>query len=145
MINWVELNEHQRQQIIESSTDLIRTLTRELGDETGIRLWEQISEVLGQDAKVDIFFGLLDESRRGVIRVKKIPIDQLIPFIKVIRNATGASLKEAKELAESIAGRYDPMSMTRSTPDEDGVVRLKVGQKYREVRTELLRMGATLA
>jgi hypothetical protein len=115
---------------------MIQTLTRELGDETGLVLWDQISKILGDDARADIFFELLDPNRGGVIRIRTVPVDQLIPFIKLIRTCTSLGLKEAKDLAETVVGQLDSQSMPMLT--------LRVRKNFRETRMELLKMGAKL-
>lgn len=134
MIDWNNLDDAQRDQITVSSLDLMRTLTVTMGTDCGMKTWERITEVLGDDAKAAIFFSMLTGSSGATIRVSAYPSDQKVSFIKIVRNYTGMGLKEAKDLSDLIGNPY-PKTYIEFKVKSSG---------YQSCRSELRAIGATL-
>lgn len=100
--------EEFKHRIIADSTNLIRSISQAYGAEDGMQLWDTISQVLDPDIKGEIFMSLLGgESnnncnmllkgvQKGVILAHKVQV------IKTIREYTGMSLLEAKNISDDL-------------------------------------------
>jgi ribosomal protein L7/L12 len=96
-MEYAELNENQKDEVLNSSMNLMRTITDIWGAERGMELWDSIATTLGQDVKGAIFFAMLTGEGLGDVILTKVNTNQAIETIKAIRAATGMGLKEAKD------------------------------------------------
>lgn len=60
----------EKQDVICSAVNFVRTLTDFYGAEEGQKLWDQIGTVLGKDIKGEMFFAMLTGSYRDRICIK---------------------------------------------------------------------------
>jgi len=102
-IEFDALSPESQDRLINSSLNLMRDLTEIHGSERGMALWDKISEVLGNDLKGKLFFGMISGhySFNGVMFTKT-NTNSPVPAIKAIRTATGAGLKEAKDIYDYV-------------------------------------------
>lgn len=88
-----------KERIINDGIHFIRSITECYGPDEGMKLWEQIADVLDPSVKGDIFFAMLTGTHTTRIKISGIVSDR-ISVIKTIRNITGFGLKEAKDLSD---------------------------------------------
>ena len=108
------MNDENRRQLISDGIAFMRSITDQYGTETGLQLWDRICEVLDPNVKGEIFIAMLTGDTRARLNISCHP-DQYstyrIPHIKAIREVTGLSLKEAKDLSDLMANNQ-PVSIT---------------------------------
>ena len=95
--------------VVRDGIRFLQSLTIHYGQEEGLRIWDGIGEVVGQDVKGRIFFTMITgeaPTRVGFLTTTAAD-GYAVPIIKAIRGSTGLSLKEAKDA-------YDA-SLTRRT------------------------------
>ena len=104
--DYASLTVEEKHQLIHDSLALMRTLTELWGSHAGILLWEKISEAIGNDAKGEIFFGMMTgKYMPGVVFVKTASPTDFIQMIKDVRTATGFGLKEAKDFCDHVKNK----------------------------------------
>lgn len=93
--------------VIRDGIRFLESLTRHYGQEEGLRIWEGIGEVVGQEVKGQIFFAMLtgEMSTRVGFLQGTASQDYAVPCIKAIRGATDMGLKEAKDAYDNSATR----------------------------------------
>ena len=87
--------------VIADGIRFLESITRHYGTDEGQRIWEGIGDVVGAEVKGKIFFALLTGEIGNRVRFLVGAADHngnAIAVIKAIRIATGAGLKEAKDL-----------------------------------------------
>lgn len=90
--------EDHKATVISSGLQFMRSITEAYGADTGIELWEQITNVLDPDIKGEIFFAMVTGSYNDTVYIKGVaPAANAVACIKEIRNWTGLGLKEAKD------------------------------------------------
>lgn len=120
----ITLTEEQAQYIVPASVDFIRVLTEQLGAEAGMQAWENINTAFGNDIKGRVFFAMLTGADIGTkVTIKGLlgryygmpnnfPVapnglgKEKISAIKLIRQHTGAGLKEAKDVMDGLESNY---------------------------------------
>lgn len=100
--DYVSLTAEEKHQLIHDSLCLMRTLTELWGSDAGILLWEKISEAIGNDAKGEIFFGMVTGKYMPGVVVINSASNDFVGMIKAVRNSTGVGLKEAKDLCDAV-------------------------------------------
>ena len=102
--------EEHKSRVIQDGICLIQSITECYGAETGMELWSKIAEVLDPSVKGEIFFAMLTGQVGGKMRVSisaETKLNQYhhykISMIKVLRTATGMTLKDAKDFVEYLA------------------------------------------
>jgi len=75
----------------------LESLTRYYGAERGMEVWEQLGEVVGKDVQGQVFFAMLTGDTSNRVRISRGTCKEAVTAIKAIRQATGMSLKEAKD------------------------------------------------
>ena len=100
-MEYAELNDNQKDEVLNASMNMMRTITDIWGPERGMELWDGIATVLGQDIKGALFFAMLTGEGLGDVILTKVNTNQAVPVIKQIRYASGLGLKEAKDLYDS--------------------------------------------
>ena len=76
----------------------LESMTRYYGAEKGMALWESMGEALGDEIKGKVFFSMLTGETSGKVRFSAGTATDAVGVIKAIRSATGAGLKEAKDI-----------------------------------------------
>lgn len=76
----------------------LESMTRYYGAEKGMALWESMGEALGDEVKGKVFFSMLTGETSGRVRFSAGTATDAVGVIKAIRLATGAGLKEAKDI-----------------------------------------------
>lgn len=79
----------------------MRSITEAYGPEEGLKLWDQITNVLDPDVKGEIFLAMITGSYTDRIHISKIGHDR-VATIKAFRNfdKRRLGLKEAKDLSD---------------------------------------------
>lgn len=90
-----------RDDLISDSILFLRSICQYYGSEKGMEAWTTISKVLGDDIRSEIFINMLTGGN-FVIQISRSPdsAPNAIAVIKLIRQATGLGLKEAKDIWE---------------------------------------------
>ena len=92
-----------KQEIIQSGINFMRTITDAYGTDEGMKLWDTIASVLDPDVKGQIFFSMLTGEFNGIVTIhSSTPHANKIWLIKALRSVGGYSLKEAKDLCDSL-------------------------------------------
>ena len=120
--------------IIGAGMHFMRSITEAYGPEEGLKLWEQITEVLDPDVKGDIFLAMITGQYTDRIRVSGYTSANKIATIKAFRSydRRKLGLKEAKDLTDLIeTGR---------------IIELEVDPRNRsQIERELHSIGCKLA
>lgn len=94
----------ERNSIISSGLNFMRTITEVYGADEGMRLWETIADTLDPNLKGEIFFAMVAGTHDDTIvlrGVNHVNLDR-VRCIKEVRNWTGFGLKEAKDACDSV-------------------------------------------
>ena len=92
-----------KEQIIQSGMNFMRSITEAYGTDEGMKLWDTIASTLDPDIKGQIFFAMLTGEYNGIITISsRNPHSNKISVIKAIREVTGLGLKEAKDLSDML-------------------------------------------
>lgn len=93
--------------IIQSGINFIRSITESYGADEGMKLWDTIASTLDPDVKGQIFFAMLTGEFNDRITLGSFSNgSNRIAMIKAIRIVTGLGLKEAKDLSdETVSGK----------------------------------------
>ena len=92
-----------KQEIIQSGINFMRTITDAYGTDEGMKLWDTIASVLDPDVKGQIFFSMLTGEFNGIITIHTCSIHaNKVWRIKALRSVGGYSLKEAKDLCDTL-------------------------------------------
>lgn len=92
-----------KQEIIQSGINFMRTITDAYGTDEGMKLWDTIASVLDPDVKGQIFFSMLTGEFNGIVTIhSSVPNANKVWRIKALRSVGGYSLKEAKDLCDSL-------------------------------------------
>lgn len=95
--------EQNKQDIIQSGMNFMRSITEAYGADEGMKLWDTIASTLDPSVKGEIFFAMLSGDYNSIVRVSRVTVGaNKIDIIKEIRYHTGCGLKEAKDMADSI-------------------------------------------
>jgi hypothetical protein len=87
--------------VIADGIRFLESITRHYGHEEGLRVWDGIGNVVGNEIKGKIFFAMLTGEVGTRVRFIVGGAEQrgnAIQVIKAIRTATGLGLKEAKDM-----------------------------------------------
>lgn len=110
------ITEQTKFELIHSSINFLKTVTRAYGNEKGMQLWETIADTVDPSLKGDVFTAMLMGNYRGIIFVHSCQdSSNRVGMVKAIRSVDGSGLKEAKDLMEklvdgqSIEIKCDPM------------------------------------
>ena len=102
MIEYADLDQRTKDELLTNSANLMRTITETWGPEKGMELWEKIADTLGQDLKGALFFSMITGSTMGDVCLSKINPGVMIEIIKTIRTYSGLGLKEAKDIYDFV-------------------------------------------
>lgn len=85
--------------VISNGIRFLESLTRHYGPEKGQEVWEAMGNALGTEVKGKIFFAMIagNHSTR-TLKFSSTPASQGVPIIKALREYTGISLVEAKNI-----------------------------------------------
>lgn len=102
--------------LIQDSVWFLKSLCRYYGTDRGMEIWEKFGEILGNEVKGAVFFGMLENSDANgdILRVRAGTCAQAVDAIKAIRNATGMGLIEAKNLWD--ASKLAPTTIPVNNP-----------------------------
>ena len=102
MIDYADLTDAQKEELLKNGMTFMRTITEIWGAEQGMLLWEKIGEGISQDLKGALFFAMLTGEVKQDVKLSKIDSNHCVDIVKAIRYATGASLKEAKDVYDTV-------------------------------------------
>lgn len=92
--------------LIKSSLRFVSTITSILGDEAGMAAWDKIAEVIEPSLKGKIFFAMVTGEYEECYGLKQgqheLNPANKIQIIKTLRAATGMSLRDAKDAADTL-------------------------------------------
>lgn len=92
-----------KEDIIQSGINFMRSITEAYGSDEGMKLWDNIASVLDPDVKGQIFFALLTGEHNDRITITGCANHaNKISMIKAIRTVTGFSLKDAKDSLDNM-------------------------------------------
>ena len=104
--------------MIRNASEFVKSVTSYYGSEDGMALWERMTEVLDPEVKFDLFQVMIGAKTLVIERALMLSLDPIhddlfrgntnnyfIPLIKAIRRYSGASLKDAKGMADRLTGR----------------------------------------
>lgn len=92
-----------KEDVIQSGINFLRSITEAYGNDEGMQLWENIAKILDPDVKGQIFFALLTGQYNGIINIhSSVPNANKVWRIKALRAVANLSLKEAKELCDTL-------------------------------------------
>lgn len=93
-------------EVIYSGIGFLRDLSTYYGDERAMQLWDSLRDGMGRDVQNAILMTMLrgGYERRAVLSmgVASKEFTKKIEAIKAVRKATGAGLKDAKDLVERV-------------------------------------------
>jgi len=95
-----------KQDIIQSGMNFMRSITEAYGTDEGMKLWDTIASTLDPDVKGQIFFAMLTGEYTNIITVTShSPTANRVAMIKAIRTVDrrGPGLKEAKDMSDMIS------------------------------------------
>lgn len=93
-----------KQDIIQSGINFMRSITEAYGTDEGMKLWDTIANTLDPDIKGHIFFAMLTGEYNNVITISShVHNANRVSMIKAIRTITGMGLKEAKDLSDELS------------------------------------------
>ncbi len=101
-LDFTQLQEDQRIELVSSGIDFMRTITETWGPEKGMEMWDVIADTVGTDYKGAVFFAMLTGDFAGGITVTQINPTAPVPSIKAIRTISQYGLKEAKDIFDRI-------------------------------------------
>jgi hypothetical protein len=134
------LPEEHKVSIISNGLHFMRSITEAYGADKGMELWEQITCVLDEDVKGQIFFAMITGQYNDRILLKGIThyaTNNAVACIKEIRTWTGLGLKESKDIYDRLRNRtYE------SSPSQEFI---KVGpEQYSQAIAGLRNAGFTI-
>lgn len=107
--------EGHRDDIITAAAHFVQVITSAYGGDTGIALWERISEVIDPEVRDQLFMVMLSGESLGNSKIN-IPVQDLVrmktlshsrvEFIRFVRqhDSRKLGLKEAKDISDDIIG-----------------------------------------
>jgi|GEM_PF-5727017 len=125
------LDEIYQERIIEAGIEMMAAMTEAFGPERGKQVWDDMSDLLGNEIKYGVFTKMLmgHSSKKVTLRGPR-TYDNKVAVIKAIRAATGLGLKEAKEASESF-----------EHPGEVAIIKIASHIKRSEAVRELRLLG----
>lgn len=84
-------------EVIFDGIRFMESLSRCHGAERAIAVWDKIGEALGTEIKHRVFFAMLTGETSTRLRISRGTCNSAVEAIRLIRRATGMSLKEAKD------------------------------------------------
>ena len=90
---------------IRSTVMWLKSMQREHGTDVGMKCFDTMRAVFGEDMVGAVTFGLMDGFRGGDTVTISGDALQKIEAIKMVRSLTGMGLKEAKDAVEAAAWR----------------------------------------
>ena len=132
--------EDYKTSIISNGLHFMRSITEAYGADKGLELWDQITSVLDEDVKGQIFFAMITGQYNDRILLKGIGhagSNNAVGCIKEIRQWTGLGLKESKDIYDRLRNRtYE------SSPSQEFI---KVGpEQYSQAVAGLRNAGFTI-
>ena len=113
--------EEHKINLINDGITFIRSITEAYGAETGMELWEQISQSIDPELKGQIFFAMLTGDNVNTIELRYTTSpagnDSFINQIKEVRASTGLGLKDAKDLTDKVRSG-SPVKITLADPTQ---------------------------
>ena len=113
--------EEHKINLINDGITFIRSITEAYGSETGMALWEQISQSIDPELKGQMFFAMLTGDDVNSIELRGASTvegtDLFINQIKEVRFSTGLGLKDAKDLTDKVRSG-SPVKITLADPTQ---------------------------
>jgi hypothetical protein len=108
--------EEHKTSLITNGLHFMRAITEAYGADTGLELWEQITNVLDPDVKGQIFFAMITGQYNDRILLKglgAVASANAVACIKELRTWSGLGLKESKDIYDRLRDRtYDSRPST---------------------------------
>lgn len=87
--------------VISNGIRFLESLTRHYGHEKGQEVWEAMGNALGTEVKGKIFFAMIAGNHfTRTLNFSSTPFSEGVPIIKALREYTGISLVEAKNILD---------------------------------------------
>ena len=132
--------EEHKTSVISNGLHFMRSITEAYGADKGLELWEQITGVLDEDVKGQIFFAMITGQYNDRILLKGVThmgTNNAVACIKEIRQWTGLGLKDSKDIYDRLRNRSH-----LSSPSSEY---LKVGpEQYSQAVAGLRNVGFTI-
>lgn len=99
--------------VINDGVIFVKSLTKHYGADKAMEVWEAMNVALGEEVKGRVFFRMIEGSSANEVKFRLGNIKQwgnLITAIKLVRQYTGYTLKEAKDLVDN--SEYAPSIIT---------------------------------
>jgi ribosomal protein L7/L12 len=132
-LEYNELTETQREELMVHGMNLMRTVAEIYGPEQGMELWDVIATQVGQDFKGACFFNMLTGQFQGDIHVSKVNENKYVESIKAIRTVSGYGLKEAKDFCDEVRGSSYGVGKVKKLPVQSGIKRHEAVKLLRDV------------
>jgi hypothetical protein len=100
--------EDHKTSIISNGLHFMRSITEAYGADKGLELWDQITSVLDEDVRGQIFFAMITGQYNDRILIKGVThmaVNNAVSCIKEIRTWTGLGLKESKDIYDRMRNR----------------------------------------
>lgn len=91
------MDQSELDEVVFDGIRFLESITRHMGPEKGMAVWEKMGEAFGDEIKGKVFFSMLTGESSNRVRIEKGDCNQAVAAIKAIRVATGMGLKEAKD------------------------------------------------
>jgi hypothetical protein len=120
--------------IIEDGIRFMSSLCMHYGQEKGMECWDVIGKALGREVQGRILFKMTTGSHSGRILFKNGSVNyngHKVAGIKLIREASGLGLKEAKDLIDESESRKVSFLLMNSINERD------MRRRFRELGFEL--------
>ena len=132
--------EGHKTSVISNGLHFMRSITEAYGADEGLVLWEQITSVLDEDVKGQIFFAMITGQYNDRILLKGLTqyaSNNAVACIKEIRTWTGLGLKDSKDIYDRLRDRTH-----MSNPSQEFV---KVSpEQYSQAVAGLRNVGFTI-
>lgn len=97
------MTEETLEDVINDGVIFVRSLTKHYGADKAMEVWEAMNVALGEEVKGRVFFKMIEGSSDSQVKFRLGDIKNwgnLVTAVKIVRQYTGFSLKESKDLVD---------------------------------------------
>lgn len=97
------MTEETLEDVINDGVIFVRSLTKHYGADKAMEVWEAMNVALGEEVKGRVFFKMIEGSSDSQVKFRLGNIKNwgnLVTAVKIVRQYTGFSLKESKDLVD---------------------------------------------
>ena len=104
--------ERNKNELIECSVSFVRAITKCLGPDKGLEIWNTLADLSSDELKFEVFKLMLNGNGNKARSVTLLSADSdaRVATIKMVRRYSGMGLKESKEATDKVMG-YDVHSV----------------------------------